>query len=57
MQYYVEAESDAEIGDGFLPKTDDWRAEVEWADEVLRAADRVGQGNCTDAMITPLKRK
>lgn len=26
---YIEAESDREIGDGFVPKTDDWEAEVE----------------------------
>jgi ketosteroid isomerase-like protein len=26
VRYYVEAESDREIGDGFVPKTDDWRA-------------------------------
>jgi len=28
-KYYIEAESDREIGDGFVPKTDDWRADVE----------------------------
>ncbi|WP_254535668.1 phosphoribosylglycinamide synthetase C domain-containing protein [Halomarina litorea] len=35
VKYYVEAESDREIADGFVPKTDDWRAEVEWADVVV----------------------
>nr|WP_254839161.1 hypothetical protein [Natronomonas marina] len=35
VKYYIEAESDREIGDGFVPKTDDWRAEVEWADVVI----------------------
>jgi len=35
VKYYIEAESDKEIGDGFVPKTDDWRAEVEWADVIV----------------------
>ncbi|QWC18057.1 phosphoribosylamine-glycine ligase [Halorubrum sp. 2020YC2] len=35
VKYYVEAESDREIGDGFVPKTDDWRAEVDWADVII----------------------
>ena len=35
VRYYIGAESDREIGDGFVPKTDDWRAEVEWADVIV----------------------
>ncbi|SMO78071.1 Phosphoribosylglycinamide synthetase, ATP-grasp (A) domain [Halorubrum cibi] len=35
VKYYIEAESDREIGDGFVPKTDDWRAEVDWADVIV----------------------
>ncbi|WP_017344570.1 phosphoribosylamine--glycine ligase [Halorubrum sp. T3] len=35
VKYYIEAESDREIGDGFVPKTDDWRAEVDWADVII----------------------
>ncbi|AHG02951.1 phosphoribosylamine--glycine ligase [Halobacterium sp. DL1] len=35
VKYYIEAESDQEIGDGFVPKTDDWRSDVEWADVVI----------------------
>ena len=35
VKYYVEAETDREIGDGFVPKTDDWRAEVDWADVIV----------------------
>jgi len=29
VKYSVEAESDRETGDGFVPKPDDWHAEVE----------------------------
>jgi phosphoribosylamine--glycine ligase len=35
VRYYIEAESDREIADGFVPKTDDWRGELEWADVVV----------------------
>jgi len=35
VKYYIEADGDQEIGDGFVPKTDDWRAEVEWADVII----------------------
>ncbi|NHN58588.1 MULTISPECIES: phosphoribosylamine--glycine ligase [Halorussus] len=35
VKYYIEAESDREIADGFVPKTDDWEAELGWADVVI----------------------
>ncbi|WP_254821353.1 phosphoribosylamine--glycine ligase [Haloglomus halophilum] len=35
VRYYIEAESDRAIADGFVPKTDDWRAELDWADVVV----------------------
>jgi phosphoribosylamine--glycine ligase len=35
VKYYIEAERDREIGDGFVPKTDDWRGEIDWADVVV----------------------
>ncbi|WP_255195294.1 phosphoribosylamine--glycine ligase [Halorarius litoreus] len=35
VKYYIEAESDNEIADGFVQKTDDWRAEVDWADVIV----------------------
>jgi phosphoribosylamine--glycine ligase len=35
VKYYIAAESDGEIADGFVPKTDDWRAEVDWADVIV----------------------
>jgi len=48
VRYYIEAESDREIADGFVPKTDDWRAEVDWADVVVFddvwVGDEVGTG-------------
>jgi phosphoribosylamine--glycine ligase len=48
VKYYIEDENDREIADGFVPKTDDWRAEVDWADVVvfddIWVGDEVGTG-------------
>ncbi|UWG47912.1 Phosphoribosylamine-glycine ligase [Halanaeroarchaeum sp. HSR-CO] len=48
VRYYIEAESDREITDGFVPKTDDWRAAVDWADVIIFddiwVGDEVGTG-------------
>ena len=35
VKYDIDTKSDQEIGDGFVPKTDDWRGEVEWADVII----------------------
>ncbi|AAV45362.1 phosphoribosylamine-glycine ligase [Haloarcula marismortui ATCC 43049] len=35
VRYYIEANSDQEIADGFVPKTDDWREDLDWADVVI----------------------
>lgn len=35
VKYYIENESDHEIADGFVPKTDDWEAEIDWADVII----------------------
>ncbi|MFB6153277.1 MAG: phosphoribosylamine--glycine ligase [Halodesulfurarchaeum sp.] len=35
VRYYIEAESDREIGDGFVEKVDDWEQEVAWADVII----------------------
>lgn len=35
VKYYIAREADREIGDGFVPKSSDWRADLEWADVVV----------------------
>ena len=40
---FIEAKEEQEIGDGFVPKTDDWVREVPWADIVV-FDDVLGQG-------------
>lgn len=43
VRYYIQAESERDIGDGFVPKVDAWEPEVDWAD-VIVFDDTLGQG-------------
>lgn len=43
VKYFIEDESEKEIGDGFVEKVDDWEAEVDWADLIV-FDDVLGQG-------------
>ncbi|MEZ5475298.1 MAG: phosphoribosylglycinamide synthetase C domain-containing protein [Steroidobacteraceae bacterium] len=43
VKYYIDAEKERDIGDGFVPKCADWRAEVAWAD-VIVFDDTLGHG-------------
>ncbi|WP_421764978.1 hypothetical protein [Ekhidna sp.] len=43
VKYFIEEESEKEIGDGFVTKVDDWEAEVNWADLIV-FDDVLGQG-------------
>lgn len=42
-KYFIETESEKEIADGFVPKTDDWQKDVDWADIII-FDDVLGQG-------------
>ncbi len=55
VKYYIEAPSDHEIGDGFVQKTDDWRAEVEWADVIVFDDIWVGADVGTGAIAQQLR--
>ena len=55
VRYYIEADSDQEIGDGFVKKTDDWRAEVAWADTVIFDDIWVGSDVGTGALAETLR--
>lgn len=35
VKYYIEAETDNDIADGFVQKTDDWQADIDWADVIV----------------------
>ncbi|MEQ6165867.1 hypothetical protein AAOE16_01625 [Ekhidna sp. MALMAid0563] len=43
VKYFIEEESEKEIGNGFVPKVDDWEAEIDWADMIV-FDDVLGQG-------------
>lgn len=43
VKYFINTDYAKEIGDGFVPKTDDWRQEVDWAD-VIVFDDVLGHG-------------
>ncbi|MFH1721863.1 MAG: phosphoribosylglycinamide synthetase C domain-containing protein [Candidatus Altiarchaeota archaeon] len=42
-RYFIETETDRDIGNGFVPKTNDWQKDVSWAD-VIVFDDVLGQG-------------
>ena len=43
IKYYIEDKADADIGDGFVDKVEDWKEHVDWAD-VIVFDDVLGQG-------------
>ena len=55
VRYYIESESERPIGDGFVPKVDDWESHVDWAD-VIVFDDVLGQGAKAKALRDAGKR-
>jgi len=49
VKYYIGAEKERDIADGFVPKTDDWERELDWADVVV-FDDTLGQGAKAQAL-------
>lgn len=43
VKYYIEEKAGADIADGFVPKSSDWKQDAEWAD-VIVFDDVLGQG-------------
>ncbi len=43
VQYCIEHASEKDVADGFVPKVDDWKSQVDWAD-VIVFDDVLGQG-------------
>ena len=35
VKYYIQDADERDIADGFVPKTDDWKKEVDWADVII----------------------
>jgi phosphoribosylamine---glycine ligase len=49
VKYYTEHEKEKSVGEGFIPKVDDWRNEVGWAD-VIVFDDTLGQGTLANEL-------
>jgi phosphoribosylamine-glycine ligase len=49
VRYYIHAEKEKDICDGFVPKTDNWEQEVDWADIII-FDDTLGQGEKAQAL-------
>jgi phosphoribosylamine--glycine ligase len=49
VRYYIHAENEKDICDGFVPKTDNWENEVDWAD-IIVFDDTLGQGEKAQAL-------
>ena len=43
VKYFIETKEEKEVGDGFVPKVDNWKPEVDWADVII-FDDVLGQG-------------
>lgn len=48
-KYYIKSEDDQDIADGFVPKTDDWRKDSDWADVII-FDDVLGHGKMAAEM-------
>jgi phosphoribosylamine--glycine ligase len=57
VKYYIEADSDQEIGNGFVPKADDWEDEVDWADVIIFDDIWVGSDIGTGAIAQELRQE
>jgi phosphoribosylamine--glycine ligase len=55
VKYYIEADADEGIADGFVEKTDDWRAEIGWADVIVFDDIWVGNEVGTGALAEELR--
>ena len=49
VRYYIDNDSERQIGDGLVPKVDDWESHVDWAD-VIVFDDVLGQGEKAAAL-------
>lgn len=49
VKYYIEDVDQRDIADGFVPKTDDWRKEIDWAEAIV-IDDVSGQGKLAEEL-------
>jgi phosphoribosylamine--glycine ligase len=49
VKYYIDDKEERDLGNGFVPKTNNWRAEIDWAD-VIVFDDVLGHGTLAAEM-------
>ena len=49
VKYYIDDKDERDLGNGFVPKTNNWRAEIDWAD-VIVFDDVLGHGTLAEEM-------
>ena len=49
VRYYIEAQKERDIADGFVPKSSDWKEDADWADAIV-FDDTLGQGEKAQAL-------
>jgi len=49
VKYFIENKSEDDIANGFVPKTKDWRQDIDWS-EVIIFDDVLGQGTIADEL-------
>ncbi len=49
VRYFIESEKEKQIGDGLVPKTENWEADADWADVII-FDDVLGQGERAHAL-------
>lgn len=49
VRYYINSKSDRDICDGFVPKSDNWEKDCDWADVII-FDDTLGQGARAEAL-------
>ena len=55
VRYYIEAQKERDIADGFVPKSSDWEEDADWADAIV-FDDTLGQGEKAQALRTKGKK-
>lgn len=54
VRYFIRKEADKEVADGFVPKTDDWEKDVDWADVIvfddIWIDDEIGTGALSEKL-------
>ena len=55
VRYFIGTESERDIADGFVPKTTDWKKDVDWAD-VIVFDDTLGRGRRREALRARARR-